>query len=230
MRRTSIPRPVRVLSYARSSWWCGLASLLAAAFVMGGGATSALAQTPQATSLPSPPVELQPGDSVAVTVWRRPELSGGFRIGEDGTPLHPLYRSVKVTGVPLSEVEQRLRTLLLQYETDPQMVVEALFHVAVTGEVREPNLYMMPPGSTVSQAIARAGGVTENGSLGRISLIRDGHSFKVSVMGETSAAATQVRSGDQIMVGGKPHVFRDIVLPVASLAAALASVVNLVRH
>lgn len=208
-----------------------LASFLLAACFTGGIAMSARAQTPAQSGLPpAPPVELQPGDSVAITVWRRPELSGGFRIGEDGTPLHPLYRSVKVTGIPLSRVEQRIRGLLLQYETDPQMVVEALFHVAVTGEVKEPNLYLFSPGSTVSQAIARAGGVTSNGTLKHVTLIRDGRSFKVTEMGDASSASIQLRSGDQIRVGGKPHLFQNVILPIASLAAALASVVNLLRH
>ncbi|HEY8164046.1 MAG TPA: polysaccharide biosynthesis/export family protein, partial [Gemmatimonadaceae bacterium] len=102
------------------------------------------AQSPAA----APGEGLNPGDQVRILVWRKPELSGDFAIAPNGTITHPLYRSLQVTGVPLSVVEDRLRTLLMQYETNPQFVIQSLVKVIVAGEVRAPNLYSVPPETT----------------------------------------------------------------------------------
>src|SRR4051812_21311269 len=77
------------------------------------------AQTPG----PAPRTEssmLSPGDSVRITVWRKPEFSGDFIIAPDGTISHPLYRSVRVAGVPIATAEVNLRTFLARFEQDPQ--------------------------------------------------------------------------------------------------------------
>ena len=69
---------------------------------------------------------LNPGDVLRITVWRKPELSGEFIIATDGTVSHPLYRSVRVTGIPLPAVETRIREFLGMLEENPQFVVEPL--------------------------------------------------------------------------------------------------------
>src|SRR5215218_6153155 len=49
------------------------------------------AQTP-APAPRTEAVSLSPGDSVRITVWRKPEFSGDFIVAPDGTISHPLYR------------------------------------------------------------------------------------------------------------------------------------------
>src|SRR5215204_2900642 len=100
--------------------------------------SAALAQSP------APPREqptLSPGDSVRITVWRRPELSGDFVVAPDNSITHPLFRTVKVGGVPHNIAEANVRTFLLRFDQDPQFVLEPLFRVAVTGEVNRPQLF-----------------------------------------------------------------------------------------
>ncbi len=48
---------------------------------------------------------LEPGDTIRIIVWRKPEFSGDFVIGQDGTITHPLYRAIKVGGVPIPQAE-----------------------------------------------------------------------------------------------------------------------------
>src|SRR2546429_227615 len=103
---------------------------------------------------------LRPGDVLRITVWRHPEMSGEFVVAPDSTLGHPLYQVVKVAGAPLPVVKERLRGLLATYEQDVQLVIEPLFPVTVAGEVRVPNLYRLPPGTTFAQAIPPAGGPT----------------------------------------------------------------------
>ena len=169
---------------------------------------------------------LQPGDHVRIRVWRDTELSGDFRIAADSTITHPLYQAVKVAGVPVKEAEQRIRQFLTTYESNPQVSIEPLFSVAVGGEVRQPDLYPLPRQTTIAQAIAQAGGPTENGRLDKVRLIRDG---KEVTMNLTSADAQwshiPVRSGDQIIVQRKRNILRELVGPLASVVAAGASII-----
>src|SRR5215204_2724510 len=64
-------------------------------------------------------VSLSPGDSVRITVWRKPEFSGDFVVAPDGTITHPLFRSVRVAGLPFATAAANLRTFLGQYEESP---------------------------------------------------------------------------------------------------------------
>jgi polysaccharide export outer membrane protein len=172
---------------------------------------------------------LNPGDQVRVLVWRKPELSGDFSIAPNGTITHPLYRSVQVTGVPLSVVEERLRTFLLQYETNPQFVIQPLVRIIVGGEVRAPNLYSVPPETTIAQAVALAGGMTDRGRLDRVRVVRAGQEILVDLTRpDASAAQLQIRSGDQISVARRASAFRDVVSPAASLVGALAAIAGVV--
>src|SRR3954468_7477285 len=118
-----------------------------------------LTETEAVTAQAPPPatataVALNPGDVVRITVWRKPELSGDFVVAVDGTLSHPLYRDVRVIGVPMAAVEIRAREFLTNLEANPQFVVEPLIRVAVGGEVRLPNLYTLRPEPSLAQAVA----------------------------------------------------------------------------
>src|SRR6185503_9276044 len=78
---------------------------------------------------------LAPGDAIRITVWRKPEMSCDCTVAGNGTIIHPLYREVQVIGVPLSTVEDRLRTFLARYEQNPQFVIQPLVKIVVGGEV-----------------------------------------------------------------------------------------------
>jgi len=176
---------------------------------------------------------LSPGDVLRITVWRSLEFSGEFVVAPDSTLVHPLYQGVKVGGVRVSMVKARLRGFLTAYEQNPQVVVEALFPVTVAGEVRLPNLYSLPQGTTIAQAIGRAGGPTERGRLDRVRLLRQGQEVMIDASAaQQQYAATPILSGDQLFVGRRSdfNLLRDALGPVASLAAAAAAVVIAVRQ
>src|SRR2546426_1529644 len=117
---------------------------------------------------------LTPGDSVWIMVWRKPEFTGEFAVAADGSISHPLYRAVMVGGVPLATAEANLRSLLEKFDREPQFVMVPLFRVAVEGEVNRPSMYALSPKTTISEAVARAGGPTQFGRLDRVRLLRSG--------------------------------------------------------
>lgn len=176
-------------------------------------------------------VALNPGDVVRITVWRKPELSGEFVIAGDGTISHPLYRDVRVTGIPLDVVETRLREFLARLEANPQFVVEPLLRVAVSGEVRTPNLYNLRPETSVSQAVAIAGGPNERGRRDRVVVMRQNQQTIVDLRHpDASGAGMLVRSGDQILVEQQRAVFRDVIGPVLNVLGATAAVVSVILY
>lgn len=172
---------------------------------------------------------LRPGDAVRITVWRKPELSGEFAIAGDGSITHPLYRALRVTGIPLVVAEGRVRTFLQQFETNPEFVMEPLLHVAIGGEVMRPNLYTLRPETSVANAVALAGGPTERGRRDRVRLLRDGGEVVLDLTKpEASIAATPIRSGDQILVDRRRAVFRETIGPIITVAGATAAIVNVI--
>lgn len=180
------------------------------------------AQTPESTE------GLNPGDQIRIVVWRNAELSGDFSIAPNGTITHPLYREVQVTGLPLSAVEDRLRTFLTRYTTNPQFVILPLVKVIVGGEVRSPNVFSVPPGTTIAQVVTMAGGPTDRGKVDQIRLLRGGQEITVDLTRpDSQAASVQVRSGDQILIPRTSNIFRDTIGPVASSVAAIAAIVSI---
>jgi len=174
---------------------------------------------------------LRPGDLIRITVWRQPELSGDFRILEDGTIGHPLYQAIAATSTPLPEVRERIRSFLTRLINDPQVVVEPLLSVAVGGEVRTPGLFTLPLGTTVSQAIAQAGGGGDEGSLRKVRLIRDNKREMLDLTDpRANRGSMPVRSGDQIFVSRRGNVFRDLVGPLASILGAAAAIITVARR
>ena len=172
-------------------------------------------------------VVLQPGDMVKVTVWRNTEMSGDFVVGVNGALRHPLYQEVPIAGIPLHQVEERLTKFLTKYEQNPQLVVEPLFKVTVGGEVRLPNLYPLPRTTTISQAVAQAGGVTPDGRLNKIDLFRGGQRVEMDLTDPSGRWSNEpIQSGDQIIVTKKSNFMRNVFLPLVSVAGAVASIIN----
>ena len=171
---------------------------------------------------------LNPGDQVRIAVWRNPEFSGDFIVAPNGTISHPLYREIQVIGVPLTTVEERLRAFLTKYIASPQFVIQPLMKIIVGGEVRSPNVYSVPPETTIAQAVALAGGPTERGNPQKLRIIREGQEILVDLTrADSDVARLQIRSGDQILMSRRSARFREYIVPILSGAAALAATINI---
>jgi polysaccharide export outer membrane protein len=174
---------------------------------------------------------LQPGDSVRLLVWENPQYSGSFIVTADSVLSHPLLDSVKVVGVPIREVSRRLTAKVAQEQKNPRVLVASFYRVVVGGEVVQPRLYMLPDGTTISQAVGVAGGPTDRGKLNSVTVIRGGRTLRLDLNDPKSEAARMpVFSGDQIRVGRKSNFFRDVLTPFTSLTAAVVAIVVAVRQ
>jgi polysaccharide export outer membrane protein len=200
-----------------------LAGLFTASELVAQGGTTQSDQSSTAT--------LSPGDQIRILVYRQAELSGDFPVAANGTIIHPLYREVQVAGVPLSVVEDRLRTFLTKYVTNPQFVIQPLVKVIVGGEVKSPNVYPVPPETTVQQVVAMAGGPTDRGKMDDVHMIRDRQEIRVDLSrADTDAALLQIRSGDVILVGRQRTGFIEFIAPLTSTIAAVTTLYALLTR
>jgi len=166
-------------------------------------------------------------------VWRHPELSGDFVVAPDSTLVDPVYQVVRVGGAPLAVVRERLRGVLATYEQGVPFVLEPLFPVTVAGEVRQPNLYRLPQGTTIAQAIAQAGGPTELGRLDKVRVIRRDGAMVINLgSGYSRYEALAIASGDQVLVARRSsfNVLRDVLYPLTSVTAAVAAILAYSRR
>jgi len=106
-----------------------------------------------------------PADILRVTVFNEPQLSGHFRIENDGTFNYPFLGRVKASGLTVAAVAAAVRDgLAAGYLRDPQITVEVVEFrsqsVFVMGEVRTPGKYVLSGSVTLLDALAQAGSIT----------------------------------------------------------------------
>jgi polysaccharide biosynthesis/export protein len=193
-------------------------------FCLLAGAMSGLAaQVP----LGDPPA-FRAGDAVRVTVWQYPDLSGTFDVADDGTVVHPIFQSIQLLSMTRAQAEAAFRAILQRYEVDPQFVVEPLYRIAITGEVRSPNVYTLTAQATVLQAIAEAGGPTPQARVDRVRLGRAGTEIHVDLSDPSGMQQqTRLRSGDQIIVDSRRSFWSHTAQPLLTALGSIASVAYL---
>ena len=171
---------------------------------------------------------LATGDSLRIQVWRFPEYSGQFIIGPDNTLISAVYQDVVVGGVPIPQVQENIRSYLARFIEEPQFVMEALLTVVVSGEVLRPGRYALPPGTSVAQAIAAAGGVRTTGKRSKVRVYRTEGGINTELkidLTKPQGGMDPIHSGDGIAVlRGGPSFSQ--ILGIVGSVAALALVVE----
>ena len=137
-------------------------------------ANAALSWTPQAT-----PYRVQVGDELQVRFLLNPELNEEVAVRPDGKISTTVAEDVPAAGRTIAEINAELRRRYKTELLNPRLnVVVKSFsptRVYVSGEVAAPGEYVtVGPSLTLSQAIARAGGLKNSASASRIFLIRRG--------------------------------------------------------
>ncbi|HEX7937473.1 MAG TPA: SLBB domain-containing protein, partial [Gemmatimonadaceae bacterium] len=104
-----------------------------------------------------------------------------------------------------------------------------LRRIVVLGEVRAPNVYMVDVTSNVRDAIARAGGLLETASKGKVSIVRDGHVRRVADWETSQAEEVDLQSGDQVVVG-RQSWFQLNALALVSTSVIVIGLIQSLRH
>jgi protein involved in polysaccharide export with SLBB domain len=166
--------------------------------------------------------ELLPGDAVRVQVWRESDISGVFTVDDRGIVTLPLLGERQVSGLEPTELRDSLLTDYKEYLQNPSIEVTILRRINILGEVRSPGLYPVDATISLADALALAGGVTPTADPDKIQLVRDNSVIAEGVDQAAVIGASDIMSGDQIVVGQKSWLARNSGVLVGSLIAATA--------
>jgi len=148
--------------------------------------------------VPMTEYRIGPHDRLQITVWEHPELNdpGGEKIDpelagkmvqDDGMLYYPYVGNVQVKGKTANEVRELLSQGLSKYFKKVKLDVRVLsfqsHRAAVVGQVKTPGIQAMTETPlTITEAISRAGGVTEDADMSNVTLARDGKLYKIDVL------------------------------------------------
>jgi polysaccharide export outer membrane protein len=115
-------------------------------------------------------------DVLQISVFQVNDLNSAVQVGQDGNITLPLVGRVQVAGRTTPEAEQIIAGKLRQkYLQSPQVSVSVKIYgkrITVSGAVGGPRVLPDDGDTTLSQAIANAGGVAEIGNSERVHVAR----------------------------------------------------------
>src|SRR4051812_10069841 len=216
---TSPDREKLMTAGPRSPGWIALATV---ALVLGAARVGAQDTTRTAAAVRAGDSRVQPGDRVAVKVYREPGLSDDVMVNERGDIVLPKIGTVHAASITIRALEDTLRRRFGVYLREPDISITVLRRVVVNGEVRRPDVYFVDPSSTLRDVIARAGGITEIGNPGRVAIIREGVTIPAPHWQDDVTLAADLQSGDQVFVGMRSWFERN-AFALASTGVLVAS-------
>ena len=160
---------------------------------------------------------LGPGDEVYVDIYGTSEQYYQGTINPDGNLLLENVGPIKLSGLTVDEGKARLKQKLSTFYTglsgsEPSSFLDLslgqarAISVSIVGQVELPGTYNLSGFSTILNSLYVCGGITENGSLREVKLVRDGklhttldlYEFLVEGKAENN---TLLRDDDVIIVG-----------------------------
>jgi polysaccharide export outer membrane protein len=157
---------------------------------------------------------LGPGDTVVLSVFGQPDLSGPVTVGADGSLPLAFGNAVTVERLTTDEAARKIETALREQGIleRPAVVVTVSRsrsqRVSVLGEVGAPGRYVLEPGATVLDLLADAGGLRDTAAA-QAWVLRpraDGSTERLPVAidagrdGQGPAALPALRPGDAVVV------------------------------
>jgi polysaccharide export outer membrane protein len=159
-----------------------------------------------------------------LSFWREPELDGEYIVDETGAVVLPLLGHRAVTGIRLTDLKQQLLEEYAEQLRNQEVQITLLRRVRILGAVDEPGLYYIDQTMTLGDAVALAGGATNEGKLDDIKIIRDGEEIR-SNLDSTVSVVEEVQSGDQIIVPERSWFARNGAVIIAATISAIGFIV-----
>lgn len=172
---------------------------------------------------------VQAGDRIFVKVYRELELTDTLNVNPDGSIVLPRIGALPATQMTISALTDTVRARYGKFLRNPAVELVVLRRIAVNGEVMKPNVYYVDVATTVRDVIARAGGITLEGSDGRVDLVRRGQRTRMVNWQDDYSLASDLMSGDQIVVGRRSWLSRNAYSAISSAALVISLYVTLRR-
>jgi polysaccharide export outer membrane protein len=172
-------------------------------------------------------------DILEISVFQIKDLDSAVQVNQDGSITLPLIGKTQVAGKTTLEAEQIIAGKLRQkYLQSPQVSVAVKTYgrrITLSGEVKSPKVTGDDGATTLSQAIASAGGVSELGNAQRVHIARskDQHVqdeiFNLDDIQAGKATDPLLKGGDIVVVeqSGVKVALKDVssLLPFAIFAS-----------
>jgi protein involved in polysaccharide export with SLBB domain len=167
------------------------------------------------------------GDQIRVMVYGEDDLGGQFTVDGNGFVSLPLIGQLKAAGSSASDLELEIKAKLADgYLNDPRVSVEVTTYrpFYVLGQVNKPGEYAYVNGMTVLNAVALAGGYTDQADDSNVYVRRNGMTKEAEVPADPS---TRIYPGDVIRVSRTAFwsvisVVTPIIAPAAQIATPFA--------
>ncbi|WP_417827448.1 polysaccharide biosynthesis/export family protein [Thalassospira sp.] len=140
------------------------------------------------------------GDTLRITVFGEPDLSGDFTVDASGQLNLALIGPVTVSNLTADQARIKIHDAYLDgYLRHPDVAVEiiAFRPFFILGEVNQPGSYDYVPGMNVLNAIALGGGLTYRGDEDDIEILRGHDTDRITL---PATLATIVMPGDIVRV------------------------------
>jgi len=185
------------------------------------------AQEPAARRAASVPIEI--GDRVLVRVWREPGFSDSMTVDDAGEIVLPRLGPTRVAGHSIESLQDSLRVRYAEYLRNPSVQVVVLRRIGVQGEVNKPSLYFVDVTMTLREVLALAGGITEKGNPNSVVIVRQGREISLGKWQRGGPIATELQSGDQIVVGTRSWLSRNALAAVSTAGLVLSVLLPVLR-
>jgi protein involved in polysaccharide export with SLBB domain len=175
---------------------------------------------------------LRPGDGLKIAVWGEKDLNGEYLIDARGLVQIPGLGDIVVAGLTPMEVKARLSEQLVRRGiVAPEISVQPVIRVSVLGEVRNPGLLSVEPGTNLIHLITLAGGPTERANMKSVRVIRAGRPYEVdlqSALSGSSAGRVVLFSNDVVFLDRKRGLTRENLSFGLNMLTAVLSIVSVV--
>ena len=119
---------------------------------------------------------IQPGDVLAISVWKEPDLQAEVLVRPDGAVSFPLAGDQRAAGRTVDDLRQSIAQRLKQYIPDPVVTVTVRVlggnRIYVVGKVNRPGEFPFSRPLDVMQSLSLAGGATSFASVNDIRILR----------------------------------------------------------
>lgn len=136
----------------------------------------AIAPKPRSSDAPQPlAYTLDSGDVLHVSVYGEADITGNYRVGDDGDVAIPLVGSVSVRGQSTRSAAARVATALAKgYMRNPDVAIEVAEYrpFFVNGAVQNSGQFAYAPSLTARAAISMAGGFIDTANRGNVTVYR----------------------------------------------------------
>jgi polysaccharide biosynthesis/export protein len=189
-----------------------------------GCATRALCQSSNPADLP-----LRPGDRLLVKVWVDTVFADSARIDEHGTVVLPRLGALTLTRLSAGDIADSVRLAYTRLIRTTAIEVTPLRRVTVLGEVKQPATYYMETASTLRDAVAMAGGITDIGAIGHAVILRDSGRINVRHWERSQDADLIMHSGDVVWIDREPWLKRNIFSVISGLGIVFSLIYTIRR-